>query len=98
MENNFKIKPVGEYLIIKPITENKTSESGLVITQTKKADTGTVMAVGDGIYIQNTNTFKPLGIEIGDTIMYDNMAGREFTFENEKYIILTYTNIIAIIK
>ena len=53
-----KLKPLGDRLIVKPVEEEETTASGLVLPETakEKPQKGTVLAVGDGAVAEDGAT------------------------------------------
>ena len=65
-----KLKPLGDRLIVKPVEEEETTASGLVLPETakEKPQKGTVVAAGDGA-IAEDGTRRPLDVAVqGDRI------------------------------
>src|SRR5680860_1227618 len=66
-----KLKPLGDRLIVKPIEEEETTASGIVLPDTakEKPQKGKVIAVGDGA-IQEDGSRRPLDLSDGDEVLY----------------------------
>ena len=68
------IKPLGDRVLVKPLEEEKVTESGIVLPDTvdkeKKAE-GEVIALGGG------STIKELGLKVGDKLVYKKYGGEE---------------------
>ena len=60
-----KLKPLGDRLIVKPVEEEETTASGLVLPETakEKPQKGTVVAAGDGA-IAEDGTRRPLEVAL----------------------------------
>ncbi|MCB0858788.1 MAG: co-chaperone GroES, partial [Solirubrobacterales bacterium] len=76
-----KLKPLGDRLIVKPVDEEETTASGLVLPDTakEKPQKGKVLAVGPGKRAENSGELIPLGIEVGQTVLYSKYGGTEVT-------------------
>jgi len=73
-----KLKPLGDRIIVKPVTEEEVTKSGIVLPDTvekEKKEEGEVMAVGDGEKI------KKLGLKEGDKVIFGKYAGEEITVD-----------------
>ena len=94
------IKPIQDKVVVQPEkdTESVTS-SGLILTGGNDSSTVTakVVAVGDGITLANGNHVS-LSVSVGDTVMYSAFAGTEVEHNSEKYLIIPYRDIMAIIE
>lgn len=92
-----KIKPLFDRVVIEPDKNENITSSGIYIPQTsQERTTGKVVAIGDGIDIDNNNV--GMKVQIGDSVIYSRYAGAEFIYENTTYIILRQIDIIGIIE
>lgn len=85
-----KINPLGErvYLKVNP-AEEKTS-SGLLIPATaqEKTNQGEIVAIGDA------DTIK---VKVGQKVIYDKYAGTQLKVNGDDYLLINYSDILAII-
>ena len=94
------IKPLEDKVVVQPKQDKEAvTSSGLIVTggNDSPTNTATVLAVGNGITLQN-GTHIPLGVGVGDTVMYSAFAGTEVEHNSEKYLILQYRDIMAVIE
>lgn len=98
-KNNSGIKPLGDKVLIKPLSaEDTKSPSGIIIPDTvdkKQTDRGKVVAVGEGRYDDNGNLI-PMSVKKGEIVMFQ--WGDKIEYEGEEYFIVSEGNILAIIK
>lgn len=89
------LQPVGDRVLVRPLTEQEVTASGIVLPDTvdreKKAE-GEILAIGDGADI------KKLNLNVGDTIMFGKYAGDEIEFNNEDLKFLKYDEVLAVVK
>jgi chaperonin GroES len=92
------IKPLADRVVIKPLAEETTTKSGLIIPDTakEKSHKGEVLAVGPGQF--DDGKINPTTVKIGQTVLYREYAGDEFKLEGEKVLILKEEDIIAVIE
>jgi len=93
------IKPIHDNVIIKAITENETTKSGIVLPDTvdkEKPEKGEVIAVGEG-KILASGQFAPMGVKKGDKVMFKKYSPDEIKVEGEDYLVIKEEDIIAII-
>jgi chaperonin GroES len=92
------IKPIGNYVVLKPKAKEETTKSGIVIPDTakEKSQEGIVIALGSGLLLEN-GTRLPFEIQVGQTVLYKKYAGTEFKLEGEEYLVLKQEDILAII-
>ena len=97
------IKPLADRVVIKPSpVEDKTS-SGLIIPDNAKERPlqGKIVAVGIGtrkISEGNIETVTPLEVEVDDIVLYGKYSGTEVKIEEEDYLIMRESEILAIIQ
>lgn len=93
------IKPLGDRVIIKPIAEDITTKSGIVLPETvekEKAEKGEVLAVGPGRPLDN-GTLAPMSVKVGDKVMFKKYSPDEIKIEGEEFLIISESDILAII-
>jgi len=91
-----KLKPLGDRLIVKPIEEEETTASGIVLPDTakEKPQKGEVVAVGDGA-IGEDGTRRPLDVAEGDQVLYSKYGGTEVTVEGDELLVLRESDVLA---
>ena len=91
-----KLKPLGDRLIVKPVEEEETTASGLVLPETakEKPQKGTVVAAGDGT-IAEDGTRRPLDVAEGDEVLYSKYGGTEITVEGDELLVLRESDVLA---
>jgi len=89
-----QIKPFEDRVLVEleEIEETRT-KSGIIIPDTakEKPRTGKVIEVG-------TDEELAEKIEVGDRIVFAKFTGDELEFEGEKYLIVSRSDILAVIK
>jgi chaperonin GroES len=91
-----KLKPLGDRLIVKPIDEEETTASGIVLPDTakEKPQKGKVVAVGDGA-IQEDGSRRPLDVAEGDEVLYSRYGGTEINVEGDDLLVLRESDVLA---
>ena len=94
-----KLKPLGDHLIAKPISEDKVTKSGIVLPDTakEKPEQAEVVAVGEGRVLDNGNRL-PMSVKARDKILFKKYAPDEIKVDGEEYLVLSEAEIIAIIE
>ena len=89
-----QIKPFEDRVLVEPeeIEESRT-KSGIIIPDTakEKPRTGKVIEVG-------TDEDLAEKINAGDKIVFAKFTGDEFEFEGKKYLIVSKSDILAVIR
>ena len=92
-----KLKPLGDRLIVKPIEEEETTASGIVLPDTakEKPQKGKVLAVGDGKWDEDGEKRIPLDVAEGDEVLYSKYGGTEITVEDDELLVLRESDVLA---
>jgi chaperonin GroES len=92
-----KLKPLGDRLIVKPIEEEETTASGIVLPETakEKPQKGKVVAVGDGKWDEDGEKRIPLDVAEGDEVLYSKYGGTEVTVEGDELLVLRESDVLA---
>ncbi|HHT51038.1 MAG TPA: co-chaperone GroES [Eubacteriaceae bacterium] len=92
------IKPLGDRVVIKVKEEEETTKSGIVLpgTAKEKPQQGTIVAVGSGEVIDGKKV--ELEVKVGDIVFYSKYAGTEIKIDEEEYLILKQSDILAIVE
>jgi chaperonin GroES len=91
-----KLKPLGDRLIVRPVEEEETTASGIVLPETakEKPQKGEVVAVGDGA-IAEDGTRRPLDVSEGDEVLYSKYGGTDITVDGEELLVLRESDVLA---
>lgn len=94
------IQPLGDRVLVRPISKEETTESGIIIPDTatkEKPEQGEVLAVGPG-RLTDEGKRLPMDIKVGQTIMFTKYGPNEIEIEGETYLIVRESDILAIIS
>ncbi|HOM78024.1 co-chaperone GroES [Patescibacteria group bacterium] len=93
------VKPLFDYLLIRPLEGETTRPSGIVIPDTakEKPQEGKVISVGPGVKDKDGNTI-PMEIEVGSVVMYKKWGGTEIKINGEEHILVKQEDILAVIE
>lgn len=94
-----KIEPIGDRLVVQIEESEEKTKSGIVLPDTakEKPQKGKVVAVGSGRMLDSGKKV-PLEVKKGDMVIFSKYAGTEVKLEEEKYLILSENDILAILK
>ena len=94
------LQPLDDRIVVKPGESEETTASGLVIPDTakEKPQQGEVIAVGPGKRSEQTGEVIPVGVSVGDTVVYSKYGGTEITVDGEDLLILAGRDILAIVQ
>ena len=91
--SKLKIKPLADRIMILPLEAETKTASGIIIPDSakEKPQKGNVVAVGPG------TKDNPVTLKAGDTVLYGKYSGTELKFENNDYLIMRESDILAIV-
>jgi chaperonin GroES len=91
-----KFTPLGERVVIKPLEREEVSKGGIYLPETakEKPQEGEVVAVGPG-RLDDDGKRIPMELKVADRVIYSKFAGTEFKDEDEEYLILRESDVLA---
>lgn len=92
------LKPLGDRIIVKPVSAEETTAGGIVLPDTakEKPQEGDVIAVGPGTQLKSGKRV-PMDVKVGDRVIYGKYAGTEVKVGTEEYVILRQEDVLAIV-
>jgi chaperonin GroES len=91
------LQPLTDHLIVKPLKQEKT-ETGIVLPEeAQEKGKGEVLAVGPGRTLDNGSKLE-MSIKVGDKVIYREYAGDKMKISDGEVILLTESDILAIIN
>jgi co-chaperonin GroES (HSP10) len=85
------MKPINKYIIINPIKEELTTDSGLLLTGSD----------ADGMRYEKAEVIAPgtevNTIKVGDVIYYDKRQGYSVLLEKETYTIILERDVVVVL-
>ncbi len=91
------LKPLADRVVVKPIQMEEKTKGGIVLPDTakEKPQEGEVIAVGTGRVLENGTKLAP-DVKVGDRVIYSKYSGSEVKIEDEEYLIIRESDILAI--
>lgn len=92
------IKPLSDRVVIKMLESEETTKSGIVLpgSAKEKPQMAEVLAVGPGGVVDGKEV--KMEVKVGDKVIYSKYAGTEVKLEDEEYIIVRQSDILAIVE
>jgi chaperonin GroES len=95
-----KLRPLGDHVIVKPLKENETTKSGIVLPDTvdkEKPEKGEVIAIGPGKLMENGQR-SPMSVKVGDKVVFKKYSPDEIKVDDEEVLVLNESDIIAVLE
>ncbi|MDP9801428.1 chaperonin GroES [Arcanobacterium wilhelmae] len=93
------IKPLDDRIVIRQVSAEQTTASGLVLPDTakEKPQEGEVLAVGPGRVDDNGNRVA-MDVKVGDKVIYSKYGGTEVKYGEDEFIILSQRDVLAVVE
>ena len=87
------IRPLADRVLVKPAPAEEKTVAGIIIPDSAKEKPlkGEVVAVGNG------TKDEEMVLKKGDEVLYGKYAGTEIEFNNDKFLIMRQSDVLAII-
>ena len=94
------LKPLHNNVIVKPIREDKTTASGIVLPDTvdkERPERGEVVATGPGKLLENGSR-APISVAVGEKVLFKKYSPDEFEVDKVEYLVISENDILAVIE
>mgnify|MGYP001625632453 FL=1 len=90
------LKPLGDRVIVKMLEKEETTKSGIILAGNsgEKSQIAEVIKVGPGIDSEGKKI--EMCVKEGDRVILNQYAGTTVKYDNEEYIIVKYSDILAV--
>ena len=95
-----KLKPISDYIIVKPQKHAVKTKSGTVLPDTvekEKPQEGVVAAAGPGKMLESGKRIE-MQVKTGDRVLFSKYSPTEVKVEGKEYFVIREDDIMAIIK
>lgn len=94
---DLKLAPLGDRVVVKRAAAEKKTVGGIVLpdSATDKPQRGEVLAVGEG-HVKNNGLKVALTVRPGDLVVFSSYAGDEFKVNEETYLLMRESDILAV--
>jgi len=94
-----KIKPLADKVLVQRLEAETTTTGGIVLPDTakEKPQQGKVISVGPGKTLEDGSVRKPQ-VKKGNVVLFTSYAGSEVKIDNKEYLIMSESDIMAIIE
>ena len=93
-----KLVPLADRVVLKQLEAEQTTKSGIVLPgqEKEKPQQAEVIAVGPGGVVDGKEI--KMEVKTGDKVIYSKYAGTEVKLDEEKFIIVKQSDILAVIE
>jgi len=96
-KSKLKVQPLQDRVVIRALEETENMRGGLYIPDTakEKPQQGEIVAVGPGRYEKGEKV--PMELKVGQKVLYGKYSGTEVTLDDEEYLIIKESDVLAVI-
>lgn len=97
---DFRIRPLGDRVVVKPAEREEKTKGGLFLPDTASKERpmeGTILAAGEGRR-DDAGKIIPMSVKAGDKVLFAKYSGTEFKVDEVEYLILSEKDILGIIQ
>ena len=93
-----QLVPLGDRVVLKQLEAEETTKSGIVLPgqNKEKPQQAEVIAVGPGGMVDGKEI--KMEVEVGQQVIYSKYSGTEVKLEEEEFIIVKQSDILAVVK
>ena len=99
MAKTQKIKPLFDYVLVKPLSAESKTPSGILLPDSakEKPQIGEIMAVGPGGMTEDGKLTKMV-VKVGDRVLYKKWGGNEVKVGSEEWLLIEQKDVMATIS
>lgn len=92
------IKPLADRVVLKSVEAEETTKSGIILAASaqEKPQFAEVVAVGPGGLVDDKEV--KMYVNVGDRVITSKYSGTEVKIDDEEYIIVRQSDILAIVE
>lgn len=93
------LQPLHDRIVIEAAAKEEKTASGIILPDTaqEKPLKGTVIAAGPGKRL-DSGQLAPIGVSVGEVVLYGKYAGTEVAVDGKDYIILRADDVLAVLS
>ena len=96
-KSKVNIQPLADRVVIRTLEDTAEMRGGLYIPDTakEKPQQGDIVAVGPGRVEKGERV--PMELEVGQKVLYGKYSGTEVTLDDEQYLIVKESDVLAVV-
>lgn len=94
------LKPLGDHVIVKSLSNEEVSKSGIVLPDTVDKDRperGEVVAVGPGKVLENGSRGS-MDVAAGQKVVFKKYAPDEIKIDGQEFLVIRMDDVVAVIE
>ena len=97
-KTKLNVRPLGDRVIVQRAEAEDKTAGGILLPESAKdkPKEGKILAVGEGRTLDSGELQKP-AVKVGDRILFSSYAGTEIKYQGEEFMIMSETDVLAVI-
>jgi chaperonin GroES len=93
------IQPLHDRIVVEAAAKEEKTAGGIILPDSaqEKPQRGKVLAVGPGKRL-DSGQMAPVGINVGDTVLYGKYGGTEVKVDGQDLVILRSEDVLAVLE
>ncbi|MFH1078459.1 MAG: co-chaperone GroES [Patescibacteria group bacterium] len=95
-----QLRPLGDRVIVKPAAKEEMTKAGIILPDTvdkERPEQGEVIAVGPGRLL-DSGTRAAMSLKVGDRIVFKKYSPDEVKVEDQDYLVIAESDVMAVIE
>lgn len=94
------IQPLHDHVIVKPVSEDTMTKSGLVLPDTvdkERPEKGEVIAIGPGKMLDSGQRAQ-MSVQVGNKVLFKKYSPDEIKVDGEELLVISDSDILAVVN
>jgi len=95
-----KLRPLHDQLIVKAISDEQATKAGIILPDTvdkQRSEKGEVIAIGPG-KLTDSGKRQEMSVKAGDKVIFKKYAPDQVKIENQEFLIIAESDVLAVIE
>ena len=90
------LKPLGDRVVVKMLEKEETTKSGIILAGKSEEKSGFAEVIKVGPGINEDGKKVEILVKEGDKVVLSQYAGTKIKYDDEEYVVVRYSDILAI--
>lgn len=93
------LRPLNDHVLVKPVAKEERTATGIILPDSskEKPEKGEVIAVGPG-KLNDNGIRQPMSVKVGDKVLFTKYSPNEVKVDDQEYLILSESDVLAILE
>ena len=93
------LRPLSDHVLVKAAAKEEKTATGIILPDSskEKPEKGEVIAIGQG-KLNDNGVRQPMSLKVGDKILFTKYSPNEVKVDDQEYLILSESDVLAVIE